>query len=153
MPLSTDKLRPRVTYTDPELAAVGKSRHDLKVEDQDYDVYEFPYTKLDRAVTDETTEGGILVFTKNDDSAIVGAQVLGPRAGELISEFGLAIQNDLSLRDIAQTVHPYPSYGLGVRRAADQYMVQNQPTWLLKIARYVFGYCGEVYRPSEGEII
>lgn len=153
LPLSEDRLTPRVTYTDPELAAVGKSKRDLVSENQNYDTYEFPYTKLDRAVTENTTNGGVIVYTKAKSDEILGAQVLGPRAGELISEFGLAIQNGLGLRDIAQTVHPYPAYGLGVRRVADQFMVRNQPTWLLRIAKYVFGYRGELFQPDDNEIV
>jgi pyruvate/2-oxoglutarate dehydrogenase complex dihydrolipoamide dehydrogenase (E3) component len=153
LPLSEDRLTPRVTYTDPELAAVGRSKRDLVSENQNYDTYEFPYTKLDRAVTENTTKGGIIVYTKAKNDEILGAQVLGPRAGELISEFGLAIQNGLGLRDIAQTVHPYPAYGLGVRRVADQVMVRNQPTWLLRIAKYVFGYRGELFQPDDNEIV
>lgn len=153
LPLSSKNPVPRVTYTDPEHAVVGQSSKQLETGNVAHDTYSFPYEKLDRAVTDNQTEGGVQLVTNANSSTLVGAEVLGPRAGELISELGLAIANSVSVQDMAQTVHPYPSYGLGVRRAADQYMAQNQPTWLLRVVKKLFGYRGSLYEPDTDEIV
>jgi pyruvate/2-oxoglutarate dehydrogenase complex dihydrolipoamide dehydrogenase (E3) component len=153
-PLSKHNPVPFVTYTDPELAGVGQTKTDFS-DDSDYDTYIFPYDKLDRALTDgaPAEQGEIILYTKPGRSTLIGAEVLGPRAGELISELSLAIQQGLSLQDISQTVHPYPTYGLGIRRAADQYLVHNQPAWLMKIAQTIFGYRGELYQPNDDEVV
>jgi len=153
LPLGSDKPLPRVTYTDPELAAVGSSKKQLQQADTDFDTYTFPYTKLDRAITENKTTGQIKVRTKAGSGTILGATVLGARAGELIGEFAVAIENDLSLRDISQTMYPYPTFSLGVRRLADQYMIHSQPSWLLQVLNYIFGYRGDVFTPEDGDII
>jgi len=54
------------------------------------------------------------------------------------------MKNGLSLRNIADTIHPYPSYGLGARRAADQWYIKNQSEWQVKLIKKVFGYHGNV---------
>jgi pyruvate/2-oxoglutarate dehydrogenase complex dihydrolipoamide dehydrogenase (E3) component len=153
LPLAHDKPLPRVTYADPELAEVGMIGRELDKEGISYDTYTFPYDKLDRAITDDKTTGSIKVWTTKGAGSILGAAVLGDRAGELIGEFALAIEHNLSLRDISQTMHPYPTYGLGVRRLADQYLVQNQPSWLLRAFNSIFGYRGDVFMPDEGDVI
>lgn len=153
LPLAHDKPLPRVTYTDPELAEVGMIGRELDKEGVDYDTYTFPYDKLDRAITDNKATGRIKVWAEKGAGSILGAAVLGERAGELIGEFALAIEHNLSLRDISQTMHPYPTYGLGVRRLADQYLIQNQPSWLLRAFNSVFGYRGDVFMPDEGDVI
>jgi pyruvate/2-oxoglutarate dehydrogenase complex dihydrolipoamide dehydrogenase (E3) component len=135
---------PWSTYTDPELAHVGATDKELKERDVSYKTYRFPYDKIDRAITDESTEGLIKVFAKEWNGKILGATIYGKQAGDLIGEYALAIRNGVTLRNIADTIHPYPSYGLGVRRAADQWYVQSQSTWMVKLIKWVFGYRGTV---------
>lgn len=135
---------PWSTYTDPELAHVGATDKELKERDVSYKTYRFPYDKIDRAITDESTEGLIKVFAKEWNGKILGATIYGKQAGDLIGEYALAMRNGVTLRNIADTIHPYPSYGLGVRRAADQWYVQSQSTWMVKLIKWVFGYRGTV---------
>src|SRR5699024_3318988 len=111
---------PWVTFTDPELGHVGATGKHLEEAGTNFETYRFPYSKLDRALTDSETEGLIKVYARKCDGKIFGASVLGARAGELISEYAVAMKNGISLRNIADTIHPYPAYNLGVRRAADQ---------------------------------
>jgi len=135
---------PWSTYTDPELAHVGATDKELKERDTSYKTYRFPYDKIDRAITDESTEGLIKVFAKEWNGKILGATIYGKQAGDLIGEYALAMRNGVTLRNIADTIHPYPSYGLGIRRAADQWYVQSQSTWMVKLIKWVFGYRGTV---------
>nr|NIT61280.1 NAD(P)/FAD-dependent oxidoreductase [Fodinibius sp.]NIV15905.1 mercuric reductase [Fodinibius sp.]NIY29860.1 mercuric reductase [Fodinibius sp.] len=135
---------PWSTYTDPELAHVGATDKELKESNTSYKTYRFPYDKIDRAITDESTEGLIKVFAKKWNGKILGATIYGKQAGDLIGEYALAMRNGVTLRNIADTIHPYPSYGLGVRRAADQWYVQSQSTWMVKLIKWVFGYRGMV---------
>ncbi|WP_445665363.1 dihydrolipoyl dehydrogenase family protein [Fodinibius sp. AD559] len=135
---------PWSTYTNPELAHVGATEKELQENDISYKTYRFPYDKIDRAITDESTEGLIKVFAKEWNGKILGATIFGKQAGDLISEYALAMRNGITLRNIADTIHPYPTYGLGVRRAADQWYIQSQSTWMVKLIKWVFGYRGTV---------
>lgn len=98
---------PRVTFTHPEVAAVGVST-DSSGNDQ-YSVAHLMSAEVDRAITDGDTEG----FTKitiDKRGRIIGATIVGPRAGETLSELTLAVRLGLRTRDLASTIHPYPTY-------------------------------------------
>lgn len=135
---------PWCTYTDPELGHVGATEKQLKENGASYEVYRFPFSKVDRAVTESEGEGLIKVFAKKWNGKILGASVLGTNAGEMISEYAVAMKNGVSLRNLADTIHPYPTYGLGARRAADQWYIKNQSEWQVKLIKNLFGYRGEV---------
>ncbi|MAL17730.1 MAG: mercuric reductase [Balneola sp.] len=135
---------PWVTFTDPELAHVGKTEKKLKEEGVKYEVYRFPYSKIDRAVSEGESVGMVKLFAKKLSGKLLGASVVGAHAGEFISEYAVAMRNGVSLRGIADTIHPYPSWGLGARRAADQWYIKNQSEWSVKLIKTIFGYRGEI---------
>jgi len=144
---------PWATFTEPELAHVGATEAELTEQGVDFETYRFPYTKVDRAVTDGETTGLIKVFAKSWNGKILGASVLGAHAGELISEYAVAMKNGVTLRHLSDTIHPYPSYGLAARRAADQWYAQKQSTTFTKILQTVFGYEGPVIEPDPDRIV
>jgi len=149
-PLSIDSVNvPWCTYTDPELAHVGASESELKNRKRRYAVYRFPFSKIDRAVTDSETAGLIKVWARKFDGRIYGASILGAHAGEMISEFALAMRNKVSLRNMADTIHPYPTYALGNRRAADQWYVRKQSRMFVRLLRLIFGYHGQLPDTSD----
>lgn len=133
-----------VTFTNPELAHVGKTESQLKEEGVNFEVYRFPYSKIDRAVSEGEDIGLVKIFAKKLSGKILGASVVGAHAGEFISEYAVAIKNGVSMRGIADTIHPYPSWGLGARRAADQWYIKNQSAWSVKLIKMFFGYRGEI---------
>lgn len=135
---------PWSTYTDPELAHVGATEKQLKDKGVSYEEYRFPYDKIDRAIVDGATDGLIKVFAKKMSGKILGATIYGSQAGDMISEYGVAMRNGVTLRKLADTIHPYPTYGLGARRAADQWYIKNQKTWMMKAVKWIFGYRGNV---------
>lgn len=135
---------PWVTYTDPELGHAGATQKQLEKDNVNFETYRFPYSKIDRAMTDSEEEGLIKIYAKKWSGKILGVDILGVHAGELISEYAVAMKNGLTLRNIADTIHPYPSYGLGARRAADQWYIKNQSEWQVKLIKKVFGYHGDV---------
>lgn len=106
---SADLLVPRVTFTSPEVAAVGAARgHTVRTR---------PHDEVDRAVVEGATTG----FTRlilNRRGALVGATIVGPRAGEALAELTLAVRRGLRARDLAATMHPYPTFGDGAWQAA-----------------------------------
>ncbi|MDQ0213118.1 dihydrolipoyl dehydrogenase family protein [Arthrobacter bambusae] len=104
---------PRVTYTSPELAAVGSSQTDHPR----HRTRTVTHRHVDRAVTDERTEG-FTRLTLGGRGKILGGTIVGPRAGESLAELTLAVQKGLTTADIAGTTHAYPTYSDGVWNAA-----------------------------------
>jgi len=133
---------PWVTYTDPECAHVGKTASELESENVKFETIEFPYSKIDRAVTEHEEEGLVMLHTSG--GKILGAHAVGYQAGELINEYTLAMKNRLKLSKIADTIHAYPSMLLGARRAADQYYVRLQKKWMSRLIKLLFRYKGEI---------
>jgi pyruvate/2-oxoglutarate dehydrogenase complex dihydrolipoamide dehydrogenase (E3) component len=144
---------PWVTYTDPELAHVGTTSAELDERGTTYETYRFPYSKLDRAITEGETTGLIKVYATSLTGTILGADVLGARAGELITSFAIAMRNGVTLRNIGDTIHPYPAWGEGVRRVADQWFVQKQSPTFTKLLQSVFGYQGPRLKYSPDDIV
>jgi len=129
------------TFTDPELAHVGATEKELLDSGRDFETYRLPFSKVDRAITDGETAGLIKVFAKKMNGKIYGASILGPRAGDLIAEYALAMRNGIKLSKISGTIHAYPTYALANRLAADQWYVgKNSP----KRVQRIFGYRGEL---------
>jgi pyruvate/2-oxoglutarate dehydrogenase complex dihydrolipoamide dehydrogenase (E3) component len=153
-PMKIDRKHvPWSTYTDPELAHVGATRKQLDENNISYETYKFPYDMIDRAITDEATTGWIWVYAKKWRGKILGADVLGVQAGDMISQYALAMKNGISLKKISDTIYPYPSYALGARRAADQWYVKSQSRTLVKWIRRLFGYRGPLPDVSDPERI
>lgn len=140
---------PWCTYADTELAHVGATEQQLKDEGKNYEVFRFPYSKVDRAVMESESEGMIKIFATKWGGKILGASVAGTNAGELICEYAVAMKNGVSLSNVADTIHPYPTYGLGARRAADQWYINLLSEWQIKLVKTIFGYKGEVPNLSE----
>ena len=144
---------PWVTYTEPELAHVGATEEQLKKQGESYRVYRFPYDKIDRAITESETTGMIKVYAKKWTGKILGASILGAGAGDLICEYAVAMKGGVTLREIADTIHPYPTLALGARRAADQWYAQKQSAKVTRFVQKVFGYHGEVHEPDPDRIV
>lgn len=145
LPMSIDRKHvPWATYTTPELAHVGATQKQLDANYTKYEVYRFPYSKIDRAITEGETVGMIKIFASKLTGKIYGAGVVGAHAGEMISEYAVAMKNGVTLRNLADTIHPYPSWGLGARRAADQWYIKNQSATSVKWMKRIFGYRGTV---------
>jgi pyruvate/2-oxoglutarate dehydrogenase complex dihydrolipoamide dehydrogenase (E3) component len=125
------------TWSDPELAHVGESEDRLKNRNVRYDVYKLPYSAVDRAVCESESTGLIKVFAAQRTGVVLGAAILGARAGEMIGELALAIRQRLTLARIAAAIHPYPSYGSGVRRAADLWESARRPNLMRSIRKLV----------------
>ncbi len=118
---------PHVTYTDPEVATVGMSEEAAieKYGSKKIAVYLVPLDQVDRAITTGETEGFVKVVTKKWSSHILGACIVAPRAGEMLMEISLAISAKIPLRKLAKLIHPYPTFGLGIRKAADQWLTKT----------------------------
>ena len=129
------------TFTDPELAHLGESEAELHHRKATFHEYRFSFDKLDRAITDAATEGEVKVFADRA-GRILGVSILGANAGEMISEYALAMRNGLRLPDIAKTIHPYPTFLLGNRRLADQHTARYLDSPFLGLLGRILGYRG-----------
>ncbi len=144
---------PWCTFTDPEVAHVGASEADLRSSGAAFDVYRFPYEKIDRAITDGSTIGVLKVFATRGTGKILGATILGESAGDLICELAVAMRNGVTLRNLADTIHPYPTLGLGVRRLGDQWYVAKRSRRFVRVLQMLFGFRGLAREPTRGEIV
>lgn len=135
---------PWVTFTDPESAHLGMTSTELSKRGISFETIRFPFGGIDRAVTDRADFGTILIHHTPVLGKILGAHIVGEHAGEMICELALAMKNGLSLRQVADTIHPYPTYLLGVRRAADQWYIRRTPRGLVRLLRLLFRYRGTV---------
>lgn len=129
---------PRVTYTDPEVAAVGLTEAEAieRYGENKVAIYQVPLSAVDRAICTGHTEGVIKVITKKWSSRILGATIICARAGEMLPEISTAMYAGLPLRKLRSLIHPYPTYNQGIRKAADLWLLQTiLPTirsWLKK---------------------
>jgi pyruvate/2-oxoglutarate dehydrogenase complex dihydrolipoamide dehydrogenase (E3) component len=130
------------TFTDPELAHVGRHEEDLKRDGVKYSVYRFPFTQLDGAITESATTGAVKVLA-NKWGRVLGVSILGVCAGEMIGEYALAMRNGVRLDKISATIHPYPTYVLGNRRAADLYMMAKLTPTMVRWLQWIFRLRGD----------
>ncbi|MBV8051904.1 MAG: NAD(P)/FAD-dependent oxidoreductase [Acidobacteriaceae bacterium] len=130
------------TFTEPELAHLGKSEEQLQRHNKKFTVVRFTFKKLDRAITESNTTGAIKVLA-DKRGRILGASILGANAGEMISEYALAMRHGLRLSHIAETIHPYPTYMLGNRRTADQFIAKQLDSPLLGLLGRFLQYRGQ----------
>jgi len=118
---------PKVTYTLPEVAQVGVSWDEAvtKYGEDRLIRIEVPFSKSDRAKTDNDTSGLLIVVAKRITGAVLGAHIIGPVAGEIISIFTLAIDRKISLWRLRSLIFAYPTHSLIVKKAGDQFLARQ----------------------------
>lgn len=117
----SDLIMPWCTYTEPEIAHVGFYERDAKEAGVEIDTYEVSMSESNRAVTDGQEEGLIKVHVKKGSDEIVGATVVAAHAGDLITQFTLAMQHKIGLGAFTNVIYPYPTQGEAIKRAAGAY--------------------------------
>ena len=83
---------PQVIFTDPQLARVGLNEREAAAQGIDVEVTQYDLADLDRAIVDGDAKGMVKVLTAPGTDRILGATVLGPQAGELITQFVIAMK-------------------------------------------------------------
>jgi dihydrolipoamide dehydrogenase len=112
---------PSVAYTDPEVAWVGVTEGEARQKGLKVGVGKFPYAASGRAIGIGRTEGFTKLIFDEESQRVIGAGIVGPNAGDLISEVALAIEMGCEAGDIALTVHPHPTLSESVGMAAEVY--------------------------------
>ncbi len=111
---------PAVCFADPELATVGLTQTEAKDKGIEISTAKFPFAGNARAVSLDQPDGFVrLVTTKDDNHNLLGAQVVGPGASDLIAELSLAVNSGMNAEDIALTIHPHPTLSEPIQEAAD----------------------------------
>jgi len=113
------ELIPQAIFTDPEIASVGLSERAAKEAGHEILVGRFPYAALGKALGMREMEGFFQVVADAKDHRLVGAQIIGAEASDLISEAAIAVQAGLPLEVIADAIHPHPTLPEGLKEAAE----------------------------------
>ncbi|WP_201294862.1 MULTISPECIES: NAD(P)/FAD-dependent oxidoreductase [unclassified Nocardiopsis] len=136
-----DSVIPRVTFTDPEVAHVGVTEREAARTHPRARVAYLPLNEVDRAVVTGRTDGFVKIIAgprrllgDTGGGRVLGATIVSERAGEMVHELALAMRTGMFTGRLAQTVHAYPTYAVGVQQAA---------------AQFVGGYGGRVARPVD----
>jgi dihydrolipoamide dehydrogenase len=109
---------PGVVYTWPEIASVGKTEEALKEQGVSYKVGKFPFSANSRGRATGDTDGVVKILADETTDRVLGVHILGPLAGDLISEAVIAMEFGASAEDIARSCHAHPSMGEAMGEAA-----------------------------------
>ena len=109
---------PGVVYTTPEVASIGKTEEQLKELDIKYKIGKFSFMANSRAKAIDDAEGFVKILADEKTDKVLGAHLIGPHAGELIAEIGVAMEFGASSEDIARTCHAHPTFSEAVKEAA-----------------------------------
>jgi len=109
---------PGVVYTTPEVASIGKTEEQLKEKNIKYKIGKFSFMANSRAKAIDDTEGFVKILADEKTDKVLGAHLIGPHAGELIAEIGIAMEFGASSEDIARTCHAHPTFSEAVKEAA-----------------------------------
>lgn len=112
------KVIPSVIYTAPEIAWVGQTEEQVKQSGRAYKTGSFPFAASGRARAMEAGAGMAKFVSAKDDDEVLGVHVIGPMAGELISEAVLAMEYSASTEDIQRTIHAHPTLSEALHEAA-----------------------------------
>ena len=109
---------PGVVYTTPEVAYIGKTEEQLKKNKIKYKIGKFSFMANSRAKAIDDAEGFVKILADEKTDKVLGAHLIGPHAGELIAEIGIAMEFGASSEDIARTCHAHPTFSEAVKEAA-----------------------------------
>ena len=109
---------PGVVYTKPEVASIGKTEEELKEKKIKYKFVKFSFRATSRAKAIDDAEGFVKILADEKTDKVLGAHLIGPHAGELIAEIGIAMEFGASSEDIARTCHAHPTFSEAVKEAA-----------------------------------
>jgi dihydrolipoamide dehydrogenase len=110
---------PSVAYTDPEIAWVGLTETDAKRDGIDYDKTQIPWAASARALSLGRSEGFTKLLFDRQTGRVLGGAIVGPGAGDLISEIALAVEMGADASDISLTIHPHPTLSETIAFAAE----------------------------------
>ena len=116
---------PEVTFTAPEIARVGCTEREARERHgKDARVASLDLAQVDRAVN-EADAIGFIKLIAHRDGRVLGATIMGERAGEALAELSLAISSRLTVGQVASAIHPYPTYSSAIQLLASELAVEK----------------------------
>jgi pyruvate/2-oxoglutarate dehydrogenase complex dihydrolipoamide dehydrogenase (E3) component len=128
---------PRAVFCDPEVASVGINEQQAKDQGIAHEITTYDVADLDRAIADGEARGFVRVITPPGSDRILGVAIVGPHAGDIISEYVLAMRNGLGLSKILGTVHIYPTFAEANKFAAGNWRKAHLSERLLRMSRWL----------------
>jgi dihydrolipoamide dehydrogenase len=125
---------PAVVFTDPEIAWAGLTEEQAARESKPVEISRYPWAASGRAVSLGRTEGMTKLVLEPDSERVLGIGIVGPNAGDLISEGVVAIEMGCTARDLAEVIHPHPTLSETLCFAAEAQL----------------GFATEIYKPKRG---
>jgi mercuric reductase len=110
---------PRCVFVDPEIACVGLTEAQLKAKNYPYQVAGVPITNIRRSDTTGVSDGFVKILASKS-GVLLGASIASPRAGEMVHELTLAVQHRMTARQVAETIHAFPTWSEAVRLACQK---------------------------------
>jgi dihydrolipoamide dehydrogenase len=110
---------PAVVFSDPELASVGYTEEQAKQEGIDVASAKFPFAANGRALSLDSGDGFVKLVSRKEDGVLIGAQIAGASASDMIAELGLALEAGMTVEDLALTIHAHPTLGEITMEAAE----------------------------------
>lgn len=134
---------PWCTFTNPEAARVGLTPDEAEKQYKKVRIVKFPWADIDRAQAEGETTGFIKLVLAGKKDELVGAHMVGARAGEMLGEMALAMQNNLTINDILNTIHAYPTMNTGIQQTVfEAYLEGEAASNNRKIVRTVLSLRG-----------
>ncbi len=112
---------PSVAYTDPEVAWVGLTETEAKANGVEYEKAQFPWAASGRALAIGRDEGFTKLLFDKQTGRVLGGGIVGPTAGDLIAEIGLAVEMGADAADVGMTIHAHPTLSETVAFAAEAF--------------------------------
>ncbi len=128
------RVMPWAVFTDPEVARVGINEQEAKQRNIDHEITRYNIDDLDRAIADGEAHGFVKVLTKKGSDKILGVTIVGPHAGDIISEYITAMVHGLGLKKILGTIHIYPTLSEANRFAGGEWQKTHLSPQLLSFA-------------------
>ena len=123
------KAIPAVCFTDPECASVGYTESEAKEKGIKVKVGKFPFAGNGRALSLNQPDGFVKMIAKEENGVVIGAQIVGVEASNLIAELGLAVEMGATIEDISLTIHAHPTLGEIVMETAE--LLEGHPIHVL----------------------
>ncbi len=129
---------PWTVFTDPQVAHVGWLERELKAADVPYEIHEEKYEDYGAAIAEGIPVGSVKAYVSKS-GRIYGVRIIGHGAGEMINEWGLAIQNRLRLSKIMFLQHSFPSMSFLNKRVSERWMMKRMESpFLRSLVRWLY---------------
>jgi pyruvate/2-oxoglutarate dehydrogenase complex dihydrolipoamide dehydrogenase (E3) component/uncharacterized membrane protein YdjX (TVP38/TMEM64 family) len=130
-----DRVIPRATFIDPEVARVGLNEQEAKEKNIAYELTKYGIDDLDRAIADSAAHGFVKVLTVPGNDKILGVTIVGAHAADLLAEYVLAMKHGLGLTKVLGTIHIYPTMAEANKYVAGEWQRAHAPQRLLAWAK------------------